>query len=105
MTDYNGPTRATSIYTKLSDAASNAINNGIDSAKSFYKSAQRGAAQAAASKASSKSAPGAPTVRRDTSDTPTGTDTATKNLGVANAAQTVSGAPSQIDKAIASMDH
>jgi hypothetical protein len=95
-----------SAWESLTNTASEKIGDAVDSAKSFYKSAQRGAASAAAARASQKPAQtSTPTVRRDTSPTPTGTDTATKDLSAANAVNTVSEAPSQIDKAIASMDH
>lgn len=95
-----------SAWEALTDTAAEKIGDVADKAKSFYGSAQRGAQRAAADKAAPAAASAAtPTVRRPAATTPAGTDTATKDLSAANAAGTISGAPSQIDKAIASMDH
>ena len=90
----------------LRDSTSENVGDAVDNVKSFYASAKRGAAQVSADKAASAaSASTRPTVRRSTAPTLVGTDPATKDLSAANAATTVSEAPSQIEKSISSMDH
>lgn len=95
-----------SAWESLTDSASNAINNGIDKAKSVYSNAKAVNARGAADKlAADRASSAARTTPMASAPAPVTPIAGTSDLSAQGAVNKVSGAPSQIDKAIASMDH
>jgi hypothetical protein len=98
-----------SAWSALTDAVSEKVGDYADKTKSIYSNVKATQARASADKlAADRSSSAARTtpMPAPAASAPAATvDPATKNLSATNAASTVSGAPSQIDKAIESMDH
>jgi hypothetical protein len=98
-----------SAWSDLTDAVSEKIGDYADKTKSIYGRAKAVQARASADKLAADRASSAarttPMPASGASAPPATVDPATRNLSATNAASTVSGAPSQIDKAIESMDH
>ena len=98
-----------SAWDSLTNAASEKLGDVADKAKSFYGSTLTARRRRCSRTQGGLSLQGCRhdlTVRRPTTETPVGTDTATKRSERGECRQhEISGAPSQIDKAIASMDH
>jgi hypothetical protein len=98
-----------SAWSALTDTVSEKLGDYADKTKSIYSSAKSTQARASADKLAADRASSAARTTpmpQSPANAPAATvDPATRNLSATNAGSTVSNAPSQIDKAVESMDH